>query len=482
MSTRPNEWRLYGGPDVVISDETETVIQEFAECMLRDLAEATKEHPGIQHRLQSSVEVMGSRIDLALDSTFESFYSWQDPAEGKRLVDGTAKLLGIGHRSINDIAESLARIQVEARLADFDPGASGTAEQICRRISDSAEDPVMAAEIFMQHKLPGKWIHPFLFRATTEDHQGWRSVMCQCLSDKSYQEIGVSVILTLPDPPPEMLETLLSLAGNFLHLTYWLCRWGSVHKATLQALLNADDHRVAVVAAVGLWSAEPKGKIELVDKSLWKEAIFRTVYEDSFPSGLDTYEYRLGEILASDSDLAEEWLLTGLGERNSRIGFHMKEIAVESVILAMELQQRRRVLTALPRVWNWTVNMLVREVIGQDLDLYQELLDSKDRSDYHLSPLMGKPDGLWWMKAVLALNAGHSIKEIVRAAYASEAQAWMGNESDMWAEWRKAFQAPQDLGEADSRILEIARRGTEIMSKREEEALKEERDRAVHGR
>ena len=477
-----NEWRLYGGPDVVISDESEIVIQEFAESMLRDLAEATRERPGIQHRLQRSVEVMGSKIDLVLDPIFESFFSWQENAEGKRLIDGTAKLLGIGHRSITDIAESLAKIQAEARLADFDPGASGTAEQICRRISDSAEDPVTAAEIFMQHKLPGKWIHPFLFRAITEDHQGWRSVMCQCLSDKSYQEIGVSVILTLPDPPPEMLETLLSLAGDFLPLTYRLCRWGSVHKATLQALLNADDHRVAVVAAVGHWFAEPMGKNESIDKSLWKQAILRTVYENSFPSGLDAYEYGLGEILASDSDLAEEWLLLGLGERHSGIGFHMEEIAVESVIPAMELQQRRRVLAALPRVWNGTVSRIVHEVISQDLDLYQELLDSKDRSDYHLSPLMGKPDRLWWMKAVLALNAGHSIKEIVRAADASEAQAWMGNESGMWAEWRGAFQAPQDLGEADSRILEIARRGTELMDKREQEALKGERYRAVHGR
>ena len=358
-----SEWRLYGGPDVVISDETETVIQEFAECMLRDLAEATSQHPGIQHRLQRSVEVTGSKIDLVLDPIFESFFSWQENAEEKRLIDGTARLLGIGDRPINDIAESLARIQAEARLADIDPEVSGTAEQICRMISDSAEDPVTAAEVFMQHKLPAKWIHPFLFRATTEDHQGWRSVMCQCLSDKSYQEIGVSVILTLPDPTPEMLETLLSLAGDFLPLTYWLCRRGSVHKATLQALLSADDHRVAVVAAVGHWFAEPMGKIESIDKSLWKQAILSTVYENSFPSGLDAYEYGLGEILASDSDLAEEWLLLGLGERHSRIGFHMKEIAVESVIPAMELQQRRRVLAALPRVSNWTVNLIVREVI-----------------------------------------------------------------------------------------------------------------------
>lgn len=477
-----NEWRLYGGPDVVISDETETVIQEFAECMLRDLAEATSQHPGIQHRLQRSVEVMGSKIDLVLDPIFESFFSRQENAEGKRLIDGPANLLGIGDRSTDDIAESLARIQAEARLADIDPEVSGTAEQICRMISDSAEDPVTAAEIFMQHKLPGEWIHPFLFRATTEDHQGWRSVMCQCLSEKSYQKIGVSVILTLPDPTPEMLETLLSLAGNFLHLTYRLCHWGSVHKSTLQALLSADDHRVAVVAAVGHWFAEPMGKIESVDKSLWKQAILRTVYENSFPSGLDAYEYGLGEILASDSDLAEEWLLLGLGARHSRISFHMEEIAVESVIPAMELQQRRRVLAALPRVCNWTANWIVREVIGQNLDLYQELLDSKDSLAYHLSPLKGKPDRLWWMKAVLALNAGHSVENIVRAADASEEQAWMGSESDMWAEWRRAFQAPKDLGEADSRILEIARRGIELMSKREKEALEGERHKAVHGR
>ena len=475
-----DEWRLYRDPNVEISEETKTVTQEFAERMLRDLAEATRQHPGIQHQLQNSAKAMDLSIDLSLDPVFESFYGWRLPEEEDELIDSAMKHLGVTCRSIGDLAESLARIRAEALLADIDLGSSWVAEQICRKIADVTKDPVKAATEFMHHRLPGEWLHPILFKATIESHHGWRSVMSLCLNDKSYQNIAVCVILTLPYPDPEFFASSLALAENLHSLIYQLCFQSKVPEETLRALMRANHPGVAATAAIGHWTGEPKGKIKSVDECLWRRAILCTVYDDALLNRHKIYGYRLCEILASDSKLAEEWLLTLLGQGHDRLSFHAEEIAAESVIPAMDLKQRRKALRALPTQWNWTVDKIVRHLVGQDLDLYQKLLDAKALSQYHLSPLVGKPNRAWWMRAALALDAGYSVKDVVQATGVSTGSSWMGSESNMWADWRSAFQGLLDLGELDPQISQVVRLGARIAGEWEKDSLREERFRAVH--
>ncbi len=475
-----NGWRLHLDPKVKLSDETETVKREFAECMLRDLAEATREYPGIQHRLQDSVEAMRLRIDLTLDPIFEAFYSWQDLVEEERQVGAVAKLLGIGDRPIEKIAESLARIWAEARRAEFDAGRSRVAEQICRIAADSSEDPVKAAEIFMQHSLPSNWIHPFLLRAATEKHNGWTALMNQFLTDGTYQSIAVSVVLTLLEPSPELLAASLALAKNTPSLIHDLCSCGRVPKATLEALLRGDARSgVPTAAAIGYWSAKQKGEMELVNESLWRRAIISSLYDQAFLNGHESYGYRLCKILVSDNDLAEQWLLTLIGQGHDGLRIHAEEIAVESVIPTMDLPQRRTLLRALPAQSNWIANKIVRHLVGQDLDLYQELLDVKTLSQYHLSPLVGKPDWAWGKKAALALEAGISVIDVVKATGIQTGSPWIGSESKMWADWRSAFQGLLKQNELAPRISQVARLGARMAGEREKDSLKQERYSAV---
>ena len=55
----------YEDPDLVLPEETQALMQQFAERMLRDLVEATREHPGVQHRLRRETD----RFDLDIDLT-----------------------------------------------------------------------------------------------------------------------------------------------------------------------------------------------------------------------------------------------------------------------------------------------------------------------------------------------------------------------------------------------------------------------------
>ena len=480
-------WLYLEGQKSGNSEENRVLRQNFVERMLSDLAGFTRGRPGLQNQLRRLFDTLGPNINveiyLVLDPVFEAFFPGHilGAAEEEALIDSAARHLGVGERPSVEIAGTLAKIQEEALLADIEPHRSRVAERVCRKLADVAEYPVETAEACIHHRLPSVWLYPILFKAAIEGRKGWPSVMSRCLNDISYQEIGVSIILTISEPPPELLGASLALAENHLSFIHDLCSLGRVPGATLQALLCIDNPRVAVAAAIGHWLAEPEGKIESVDESLWRRAILRTLDDDANPIGFDSYEYELREILKSDSVLSEEWLQMGLDQGRGWFSLRGQEIAVKSVIPAMDIPQRSKVLRALPSEWNQTTHEIVGHLIDQDLDLYRELLDSNDLAHYHLSPLEGKPDSVWWKKAALALDAGCSVGRVVAASLKGDSEGWMGSESEMWVEWRTAFEALARIGEDDPRIQEVSIRGAEMIRAYEEPAVRRDRHRDVFG-
>ena len=474
---------LYNGRDKPeLPEETLLLRQEFAKGMLTDLAEGTRCHPGLQFRLREHVEAFDLEIDLVVDPVFEALFPGRilGDEEEELLIDFVVEGLGVGVRPSEEIVEKLAKIHEEALLADIDPQRSRIAERVCRKLADTTEFPVVTTESIIHHELPDTWLSPFLFKAANERHQCWSSVMDQCLKNPKYQEIGVSIILTLPEPTSAFLEILLSHAASFLTRIHESCSLGRVPGATLQVLLKSDNPEIACTAAVGHWRAVQKGITGLVDEEVWRQAILLSVEVDTAPFNYTGYEYGLREILVGDRDLAEEWLALGLEKRCRWFRLNCDGFVVQSVINAMDDSRRRKVLKGLPRVWEQATHTIVRELIGRDLDLYQELLYSRDQVEYHLSPLMGKPDWAWWTMAALALDAGHSVGKVVDATLKGGIREWTGNESDMWAEWRIAFKSLQDL-DSDPRIQEISRRGVEVIRAEEERAAKQDHRRAVYG-
>ena len=219
-----------------------------------------RQHPCIS-LTSNTAKAMDLSIDFVSRPVFGRFGGWRLP-ERRELIDSAMKHLGVACRSIGDLAESLARIRAEALLADIDLRGSWVAEQICRKIAAVTKDPVKAAAVFMHHRLPGEWLRPFLFKATIERSHGWRSVMSQCLIDRSYQNTAVCVTLTLPDPDPEFFASSLALAEDLLSLVNQLCFQSKVPEKTLLALMRASNHPgVRSRSPIGHWTAEQKGKL-----------------------------------------------------------------------------------------------------------------------------------------------------------------------------------------------------------------------------
>lgn len=466
----------YQDPELVLPEETQALMKKFAERMLQDLVEATREHPGVQHRLRRETDRFELEIDLTLDPEFEAVYPEMKTfsiEEHLKLATNLAERLG--SRSIEGMAESLARIDAEARFAGMNT-PSGVLSKACVWLAEGVTDPLAAANTLMNHNLPGKLVEPFLQKAATEDRPGWVCLVGRCLEECLYEHLAVSIVMKHPNPPPELLPYAILKSGVMLDVVNTELLWGRVPNQTLAAMFHADDPRIAVAAAVGHWNAEPKGTIDEELTGLWRQAFLRSTVYDGGLSQLA--EYLIGEILDNDGDLASEWLVLAMSHTNSWFG-NLLGLAQQAV-RGMNSLQRRNVLKVLPVDSYHSFQDIVQVLVGEDLDLYRELLNSPHLTQYHLGPLATMPDQLWAKKAILALNAGYSVNTVVEATIIS-AGLWSGSESEMWAGWRRTFEALNEAGETDSRIVDLARHGAKVTSEREEQAQKRDRYRAVHG-
>ena len=457
-----------GMADIRISTSTRAITRQFVERMLRDLAYASRHSPGAQHEIKE----LGSRFGVELETTTDG--DLEDLCVSARVADHVkdAELVERWrHRSVETIATSLARVESEAKAAGitFPPWRCHV---LCGRLAQVLPNPVGAAKAFMKRELPGTLVEPFLREAARDGRPEWESIVRRCLRDERYREIGFAAAISHPAPPEEVLSAALANAGEMGKRIEACFYQGLIPGATTRALLQCHDARVAVSAAIGLWQAVTQEDRDGTFDEAWRRAILRA------PAGRSVHdEYWIGEIMSADSHLAEEWLLAKFGQHGD-LHHWMVENAVAKILPTLSARQRTRVLTGLrPDPWN---NDLVKLLVGDDGEIYRKLLDAEDLAPFHLAPLVGKPDEKGWRaKALLALDGDVGTDEIARATLGTS-HGWSGLESEMWAGWRRSFEALLD--DSDRRIARIGERGAELAKEDESRALAHERHRAVYGR
>ena len=296
--------------------------------------------------------------------------------------------------------------------------------------------------------------------------------MRRCLRDARYREIGFVAAVSHPAPPEEVLSAALANAGEMGKQIEACFYQGLIPGTTARAMLQCHDPRVAVSAAIGLWQAVTQEDRDGTLDEAWRRAILHA------PAGRSVHdEYWIGEIMSADSHLAEEWLLAKFGQHGDLHSW-MVENAVAKIVTTLNPHQRTRVLTGLrPDPWN---EDLVKLLVGDDNEIYRKLLDAEELAPFHLAPLVGKPDEKRWRaKALLALDRGIGAENIARATLGTS-HGWSGLASEMWAGWRRSFEALLD--DEDRRISRIGERGAELVKEDESRAMAHERHRAVHGR
>ena len=467
-------------PPVKFDQTTGEILSNFASTMLEGMAGVSRRHPGVQHRIGELARDIAMLPELSLHAEFEVLFpsesldpeDWQ--RQHQRWSDAVTELAhNWSNRSLEDFASLLKWCEFEADLAGID--SPRLSLEFCAHLAARVSDPVEAAEALVNHALPSALVAPFIRKAASDSHPGWTCLVRRCLEVGEYRWSAVETVLDEPAAPSDLFAAALSRAGDMPHLEDFLrLSHFEIPEAAIRTMLQSDVPRIAAATAVGYWQAR-KGEVPESLRVSWRRAVQRSAWGGV--SGRSN-GYRIGEILSKDSDLAADWLVLNLTAADSPSHWVTHDSA-KTAAKSLGHEQRQNVLARLGTA-DAVIAMpeVIKLLVGGDLDLYRQLVDSEPLKEHHLDPLEGRLDATWREIALVALDRGYSVQDVLHATL-GRIRSWVGPASEMWAGERRGFEAL--LNDANERIAEVGQAGIEYTSMREEEATVRETARAVEG-
>ena len=457
-------------------------VQRFhrvARQIVMDLVPFAKGHPGLGSALRERAEILDLDLELEVDPVFELLYPRIDHSRDpeawhkrRREAEEAARKLARewAGRPIGEVLADLARYAEEAKWQDSSWGTVFMFEQALAEASASPQQEVVA---LLEGKASPSLVRFFLSRVVHEQRPRWKQLLGRCLGTPEYSWVATEHVLRLESPPEELLSVALGAAEPQQVET--ACLRGEVPTSTVLRLLASTDPRLAVAAAVGEWLSEPREDVRPEVRSMWRETLLSPGVRalDAHPHE----QYWLGAILSKDANLALDWLRAGFSADRSQhfLRFTQRDLDA-SAVRALDSAQRARLLDELPP--QSSSESLLRQLVGDSPDLFERLLDRADLRRDQLAPLTGKPPDTEWNRlARLALEAGHSPREI-----AEESLFPVGVYSpsvEHYAKWVKAFRRLSESKHAGLR--EVARHGLQKAERLVEDAQREQRQVELTG-
>ena len=298
--------------------------------------------------------------------------------------------------------------------------------------------------------------------------------MRELLGDDSYSWVTSQVVLTHPVDEDIQAKAIAGLTGRHKNLIDWLLGRDEVDAETAERLLDAPDPIVARDSAVAL--ARGPEKVLVADISEAGQARWREVIIASPP---DDFWY--SEILKRDPDLFAEWLRAWFNRLMSYPpgNFWLLPHTLVEGIGELPLRVRRDLIDAIPAdVPSFPLQDVATELVGSDLSVAEALLDRVDLDDLHWVGLRRGPSEVWMERALLALDRGWELEQIVGATMFSES-TWSGEESHHWQAAVDTFSKLERRD--DVRRGTIIDAGVNAFSDLRDRAAKREREERVFG-
>jgi hypothetical protein len=443
--------------------EHQSMMTATARTIVLDLATLAQSRPGIIHRLQKFADDLGTALPISLAADFLTLYprrgsdDWRTP---QRHVEQVQLLAQSWSR--DEPAEVVKRL-VEYDLAGRQAGLgwrSGSA-LACRTLASLATSRLEWFRLLRQEAAHPDLLEPFLRAAARNEELGWKDAVRECLRVPETRWIGV-VEAIAQEADGELVAEGIRNTDGFAQSVAMECQFRRVPVETVGKLLRHTPD-IATAAAIGEWQMEPEGIVRPELLADWKAAIVR--------SPADNMD--VAHILEHDPLVAEEWL-------TRRFTTGVDEIPTTSELAkitgSLDITSRRRLLAAVPSTRR--MDRLAKRLVGDDVELYREVLRDPRLERFHLVPLWGMDSSNWTELALTALDAGQPPEAIVRAAYEGP-EAWNGPTSLHWQDWMDRFQLLTT--HPDSRLRQVAARGVEIAEASREAARAQERNEQVFG-
>jgi len=464
------DWAYPGRINANLSNEVRLAMKSFAACMLRDIVRIGSEHPGILHWADAVAQRIDCDIQVCLDPVFETLYPQENLDDFRHAAEEQASIVlelacSWADQEPSEIAKAISRAEREAGLADV--RWPRWTPLLCSKIAKATRTPTLWVHALMQEGLSPDLIEPFLLASSELREPEWPTLARECLASAYSRPAALSVLLTAADTPPEVLDGALGYLHEYAQLVKVLCLRAQVPPATLTRLLQHEEAIVAEMAALGMWHARDRIPVEESLRADWRKAVIKVVEED----------YWLTQVFQEDPTLARDWLEARLSEGFKHSYRH--DSGLKAAVSALGPEERSQLLFRLPD--DYGLEAVVQLLVGDDLDLYAQLLRRGDLEHYHLTPLGGHPDDKWIAKAKLAIGAGYDADLVAHAAvWASpEGFSFWGSEAAVWSEWIERFEPLRKHDDGDIRAVGEA--GKRQSTANRNRALAEERHEAIYG-
>ena len=452
-----------------------------AEKMLKDLAPVTDGRPAWRSDLLERAEVAGVTISMPpSDSDFDTLYPVMplSTASGD-LTEHWNELVERAHtlgkewagRPIDEVANLLERTEREAARGAYATGRQNYVQSFCHEVVRHGDlDNGEAVSLLVERGLSTDAVSVFLEAAVEQRRIGWRDAVAQCLANPRYAHLAVYVVLTMPQPPRDMLRKTMPAAAACPTVVKAACIRGLVATETLRALLKTQESALAMPAAVGHWLTNPKGE---VDKSVcdeWRNVIMSTASPAEIPVHSNMVHW-VGKILANAPALAEDWLGRRFRAHPSPASCLLEDVE-ESAARGLALEQRIRMMRNLgqsekgPEL-DFHLQQWVTALVGDDLDAFKALLAVPGLRQCRLAPLMrfDEPDAAWRRFASAALAVGESARNVALWSFVGGRVGWIVPNTSPFAREREIFLSLLD--DSDDMIAAVARQGVVAYTSKE---------------
>ena len=449
-------------------------MHRFSEKILGDLARVTKERPGIQSKLNHRATAWGLEIDVLLDPLYEAAFPQGGPFTAEEDKRRAARLVGMVEAlPPSAIADKLIYMSRERGYAGH--SSDGFVLAIaCQQLANQVPDLITFIEDLEARGAAQELIGPFFQQAAAARLERFGDLISQFLDNPDYEPMAVHHLLVSEDTPSPMLADALERAYQYPFMLSNLAEFGRLNSESTHRLLTGPDNALATTAAAGyrLTGRATEGDALY---GAWRDAVVRSA--KTVDIGDAQTGWLIKEILRKDPELAKDWLLEWMASGRHWLDMHDDCAAIAS---SMTPDQRLSILQRIEDRPVIGIDDIVRQLVGDDLELFAQALRMDNLSNYRASLLAGRPDEMWLKKATSAIDAGLGLGEIAEASYTSP-MMWWGEESKMWAEWRQDFERLADTEIDDPQVAKLLQIAIEGVQRRERNAMAREAKEAIHG-
>lgn len=458
-----------------IPNEAYTFAKSCVKQMIRDVGMAAEARPGIMQWLNETTQRLNLDLHFSLNKDFEVLHPSPNYERNQKAQEPQEANQAEAVRALADAWGGRPPIEVIKQLVFFESEAKNSRVRwrnytlfLCHQLAKAADSPLQWSKAALDEGITADLALPFLIETSRRDEPGWVRTAFDYLENGAMRSAAVAVALEVASPA-ELVDAALTQLSKFGETVESLCQLKKVPTSLVMRLLAHKDNAVAAAAVEGTWHSDPQGEIGEDYKELWQQAFCKNVRYDR--------DYFISQVFERNPQLACCWLSSIFLDEDPQLGRYYYSLS--AAFNALDTGAKKELLKEIPA--SFYFRELVIQLIGEDLELYGELLKQERLQSVHLAPLEGRPEGVWLNKALIALNAGYSPKEITRATY-----GFFGSLEGVellslyWQEWAESF-AMLETHE-DRRIQQVGEMGRREAEAYLNKALEEEKHEAIYSR